>query len=279
MAKKKIKPTPAGILFLSAIAVLVIALITVAIVLISNCNKSGSRNKPTVSPTATIEATEEPSIEPTTAVVTPDPALNPIDPNTTTDPNATTDPDATTDPGNSGDPVINTPPSQATANPSATALDYYTEPTSTMKKNAKDGYVSGDKVNMRKGPGTKYDKVKSDIAKNTKLTLYVEQDGWWFVKCDSKYGYIKNDYVKTGSAPSGATGEVSGTVNASTIALRKDASNSSQCIKEYTKGEAVTIYYKSSDGKWYYVKVKSDGKKGWMYADYVKASGKVGTKS
>ncbi len=275
MAKKKFKPTPAGILFLSAIAVLVIALVTVVIVLISNCNKSGNKkNKPEVSPSATAVVSATPTTEPTSAP-TIDPSLNPID---------TAEPDETPDPNSTNGPIINTPPAGTTADPSASAsaAAYYTEPTSSMKKNAKDGYVNGDKVNMRKGPGTKYDKVKSDLSKGTALTLYVEQDGWWFVKCDGKYGYIKKDYVATGKYSGTATGEVSGTVNVSsgkTIALRKDASSSAQCIKEYKKGEAVTIYYKSKDGKWYYVKVKSDGKKGWMYADYVKANGKVGTKN
>lgn len=274
MAKKKIKPTPAGILFLSAIAVLIIALITVMIVLISNCNKNRSNVKPDASPSATAVVAETPTIAP---VVTPtvDPSLNPID-------NQTPDPDTTTDPNDTTGPVINTPPASGTAEAGATATagaSYYTEPTSSMKNNSQKGYVTGDKVNMRKGPGTNYDKVKSDIAKNTAVTLYVEQNGWWFLKCGDKYGYIKKDYVAKGSAPtSAATGEVTGTVTGSTVALRKDADKSSQCIKEYSKGETVTIYYKSSDGKWYYVKVSSDGKKGWMYAEYVKANGKVGTK-
>ncbi|MBQ6078074.1 MAG: SH3 domain-containing protein [Clostridia bacterium] len=274
MAKKTIKPTPAGILFLSAIAVLVIALITVVIVLVSNCNKNKSPNRPVATPTATIEAEASPSLKPT-EIPTPDPSLNPINP---TD---SENPDETPDPNNSSGPVINTPPADGTANPSATA-GYLTEPTSSMKRNAKDGYVSGDKVNMRKGPGTNYDKVKSDIAKGTEVTMYTEQNGWWFVKCDGKYGYIKKDYVKQGTYSGTTGGEVSGTVNVSAtskIALRKDASKESQCIKEYARGEAVTIYYKSKDGKWYYVKVNSDGKKGWMYAEYVKANGKVGTKN
>ena len=272
MAKKKFKPTPAGILFLSAIAVLIIALITVVIVLISNCNKSGGKsNKPDVSASATAVVSTTPTTKPT-ASPTVEPSLNPIN---------TLNPDDTPDPNTSSGPVINTPPAGTSANPSASAsaLPYYTEPTSSMKKNAKDGYVNGDKVNMRKGPGTKYDKVKSDIAKGTALTLYVEQDGWWFVKCDGKFGYIKKDYVASGKYSGTASGEVSGTVTGSKVALRKDASTSSQCINEYAKGEAVTIYYKSKDGNWYYVKVKSDGKKGWMYASYVKANGKVGTKN
>lgn len=273
MAKKKFKPTPAGILFLSAIAVLVIALITVAIVLISNCNKT-KKVKPNASPSPSIEVSATPTIKPTD-IPTVDPSLNPINPNETPDPNASNDPNS------SAGPVINTPPVDASANPSATALGYYTEPTSSMKKNAQSGYVSHDKVNMRKGPGTKYDKVKSEIPKGTKLTLYVEQDGWWFVQCDKKYGYIKKDYVAKGTYSGTSGGEVSGTVNVSAtnkIALRKEADKGSQCIKEYQRGEAVTIYYKSKDGKWYYVKVNSDGKKGWMYAEYVKANGKVGYK-
>lgn len=275
MAKKKIKPTPAGILFLSAIAVLIIALITVVIVLISNCNKSENNPKrPTPTATAVVEASATPTSLPTD-VPTADPSLNPINPDNTTDPGITPDPNST-----SG-PIINTPPAVETPEPTSTTGGYYTTPTSQMKKNAKDGYVKNDKVNMRKGPGTNYDKVKSNIAKGTKLTLYIEQDGWWFVKCDSKYGYIKKDYVAQGTSPSSATGEVTGTVNVnagSKIALRKSADKDSQCIKEYTRGEALTIYYKSDDGKWYYVKVNSDGKKGWMYASYVKANGKVGTK-
>ncbi len=278
MAKKKIKPTPAGILFLAAIAVLIIALITVMIVLISNCNKNNSsKTKPVASPSATAVVSLIPSAEPTSAP-TVDPSLNPIS-DETPDPNSTTNPDDT-----SG-PVINTPPAAGTtagASASATAASYYTEPTSSMKKNAQNGYVSGDKVNMRKGPGTKYDKVKSDISKGTSVTLYVEQkvgsENWWFLKCGDKYGYIKSDYIAKGSY-STSTGEVTGTVTATKIALRKDAKDSAECITEYYKGESVTIYYKDSTGKWYYVKVKSDGKKGWMYADYVKTSGKVGTKS
>ena len=273
MAKKKFKPTPAGILFLSAIAVLVIALITVVIVLASNCNKSGNKTKPEVSPSATAVVSATPTLQPT-ATPTVDPSLNPINPDETPDPNGSPEANA------SGGPVINTPPAgTASASASASAAAYYTEPTTAMKNNAQKGYVSKDKVNMRKGPDTKYDKVKSEIPKGTALTLYVEQNGWWFVKCDGKYGYIKKDYVEKGTYSGEATGEVSGTVTGTTVALRKDASKTAQCINEYKKGEAVTIYYKSKDGNWYYVKVKSDGKKGWMYASYVKANGKVGTKN
>lgn len=277
---KRIKPTPAGILFLSAIAVLIIALITVVIVLAVSCKSDPSKSKPsdTTAPAAsdTPEASETPvqTVEPSA-----DPSLNPLD---TPDPNSTVDPNNTADPASTdGTIVVNTPQAGGTADPSASATaaaSYYTEPTSSMKNNAKKGYVSGDKVNMRKGPGTKYDKVKSEIAKGTSVTLYVEQEGWWFLKCGDKYGYIKKDYVAQGEYSGSATGEAEGKVIATSVALRKDASMTSQCIKEYSKDEKLTIFYKSKDGKWYYVKT-SEGKKGWMYAEYVKVTaGKVGTK-
>ena len=109
----------------------------------------------------------------------------------------------------------------------------------------------------------------------------MEQDGWWFLKCGDKFGYIRKDLVTKGTAPStpaSTSSEATGKVIASKIALRKEASDKSECIKEYEKDEVLTVYsYKkdSSGRKWYYVKT-SDGKKGYMFAEYVKiTNGKV----
>ena len=272
MAKYKFKPTPAGILFLAAIAVLVIALITVVIVLAVNCKSGSSGTKPTAT-TTSAPATEEPSASPAetpSIITTVDPSLNPLD--TTPDPGATE--------GTSTDnPVVVNTPGSATTSASATAgTTYPTSPTSEMKSNAQKGHVTADDVNMRKGPSKDYNSIKK-VSKNTNVTLYKEYSGWWFLKCGSDYGYIKSDYIAKGEASGTSTGDVAGTVNGSTVALRKGAAKTYECIKEYAKGEAVTIHYKSADGEWYYVTVKSDGKKGWMSASLVKASGKVGTKS
>ena len=272
MAKYKFKPTPAGILFLAAIAVLVIALITVVIVLAVNCNSDPSKTKPDAT-TSSAPETEEPSASPAetpSIITTVDPSLNPLD--------TTPDPGATEGTSTDNPVVVNTPGSAASASASASAASYPTSPTSDMKNNAQKGHVTADDVNMRKGPSKDYNSIKK-VSKNTNVTLYKEYSGWWFLKCGSDYGYIKSDYIAKGEAAGTTTGDVSGTVNGSTVALRKGAAKTYECIKEYTKGETVTIHYKSADGKWYYVTVKSDGKKGWMYAEYVKASGKVGTKS
>ena len=88
MAKKlKFKPTPAGILFLSAIGVLLIAIIILTIVGVSRCKKNDTRINPVTSaePVESLEPVE--SVEPseTPAAVNPD---------TSTEPEETTDPDA-----------------------------------------------------------------------------------------------------------------------------------------------------------------------------------------
>ena len=284
-------------MFLSAIAVLLIAIIILAVLAIKNCSScSTNRTTPedpdpsTVASADPIDSTE-PSLGPvdsTQPAGSSDPSATPgdIDPDNT----ANADPSATDQSGSSVPPVVvNTPsggtdaPASGSASPTAApGPTYYTKPTSEMKRNAQKGYVSHDKVNMRKEPNANATLVKEKLPKNTELTLYVEQEGWWFVKCGDKYGYIKKDYVAKGSAPSTpASTEASGKVIASTIALRKDADKGSMCIKQYTNGESLTIYYfkKDSSGrKWYYVKT-SDGKTGYMFAEYVKVtSGKVSEK-
>ncbi len=163
----------------------------------------------------------------------------------------------------------------------------YTSPTSTQKKNAKSGYVNADKVNMRTGPGTKYKTVGSKIEENTVVTLYELQDGWWFLKCGSHYGYVKADYVTQGKPKATPATEAEGdgkafdgTVNTRSIAaLRKEADTESKCLKELSNGTKLSVHYKTKgkdDKTWYYVSVGKT--KGYIRSDMVKVSGKVPSK-
>lgn len=172
-----------------------------------------------------------------------------------------------------------------TASPTP-GLTVYTKPTKEHTKNAKAGYVAKDKVNMRAGPGTQYSLVQKDLAQYTAVTLYEQQNGWWFLKCGNKYGYIRSDMVAQGSAPKtpqpqkDASTSYEGTVTTqSNAVLRKEADKSSKYITEYTDGQKLTVYYKTkgADGKtWYYV---SDGKhKGYIRSDLIKTSNKVPSK-
>lgn len=315
MAKKRIKLSPAGILFLIAIAVLVIALVAVVVVLMTTCGSEREANRSNTSASASPSATDDlPVFDPNALQNSPgatdDPNAN-AEPNTepggTDDPNANAEPNepvipSTTDNSITGltaietpDPnanvVVNTPAAAATsASPSATTK-VYKSPTSKQKKAAKSGYIYKDKVNMRKGPGKNYDIVKKELSKNTTVTLYELQDGWWFLKCGSSYGYIKKDYIKEGkpastpkpTATPKSTAEsktYEGTIKTNSVAaLRKSASKSSTCLEELKNGTKVTVYYKTKDkdgNLWYYVKYGS--KKGYVKGALVSTSKKVPTK-
>ena len=199
---------------------------------------------------------------------------------------------ATDDPTDVGGDDVDPDDATATATPASTML-VYTKPTNAQKKNAKKGYVKADKVNMRSGPGTNYSTVGKKIDENTTALLYELQNGWWFLKCENRYGYIKADYIAQGkpkatpkptrtAAPTGIDGgkAFTGTVITQSIAaLRKSADSDSKCLKELKSGASLTVYYKvkGKDGRnWYYV---SSGKtKGYVRSDLVKTSGKVPSK-
>lgn len=274
MSKRKLKLSVSGILFLIAIVLLLGAMIAVAVVLSSNCAaKNPDRNASVPSEAPSAVATEQaavttaaPTKEPTSA-----PSLDPIEPVTTE---------------TSGTIVIAPTPSSAAANPTSTAK-IYTKPSSAQKKAAKNGYIYKDKVNMRKGPGTNYDLVKKDIAKNTPVTLYELQGDWWFLKCGDKYGYIRKDMIKTGSAPtSKATatpkakttatpppGTFIGTVRTnSVVAFRESPSTvGSKVIRELKNNDKVIVYYKTvgnGNKEWYYCEY--NGRKGYIWADFLK---------
>lgn len=286
MAIKRIKLTPAGILFLIAIGVLLIALISVIIVLSTTC--SGERDANRANPSETLSAEPSEEATPDSALAetaapdedTPEPLASEETPGPSgLDPLSTSE---STD--SSGGIVITTPDVTPATSPSSTEK-IYTSPTSAQKKNAKDGYLVKDSVNMRKGPGTNYSVVKKGLSKNTSVTLYELQGDWWFVKCNNTYGYIRKDMIKEGKlstakATEKASGTYEGTIKVNSVAaLRKSADKSSKCLKELKNGAKVTVYYKVKDKSgnyWYYV---ASGKtKGYVKASLVSTSSKVPTK-
>lgn len=284
MAIKKIKLTPAGILFLIAIGVLLIALISVIVVLSTTCGGEREANRanqveisseePTADPTPEITPDNMPASpendtpDPDNSDMTPGPSdLNPIETPEGTD--------------SSGGIIVTTPDVTPTPSPSSTEK-IYTSPTSAQKKNAKDGYLVKDSVNMRKGPGTSYSIVKKGISKNTTVTLYELQGDWWFLKCNNSYGYIRKDMIKEGKLATAKadSSTYEGTIKVNSVAaLRKSADKSSKCLKELKNGAKVTVYYKVKDKSgnfWYYV---ASGKtKGYVKATLVSTSNKVPTK-
>lgn len=285
MAKKK-KINPAGILFLAAIAVLIIALVAVIIVLCVTC---GGNENEVVEEQPSSSADPITTNDPITEQTTPD-ISGLLNPGSTDDPDigtGTASPGTTDGTGNGTeggeDIVINTPAAGTESTPDPNS-SIYTEPTREMRNNAKQGHVKKDGVRMRKGPGTSHEVIIESIPVGTSVTLYVEQDGWYFLKCDSKYGYIRSDMLGTGEwqDPDKPSDAIEGVVGGNSIAaLRKEPKRGATCIADYEKGTKLYIFHKvkDSDGDWwYYVQIVGTKTKGYIFGELVDPKGSVPAK-
>lgn len=119
------------------------------------------------------------------------------------------------------------------------------------------GVVNIGSLNVRTGPGTKYAKV-TYVTEGQRLPYYQKSGSWvrlekGWVSCSSEYFNIENGGVSAGSK---------GTITASELNIRKDASKTSDKVGTYKKGDAVEIL--EVKGNW----GKTD--KGWISLTYVK---------
>lgn len=57
-----------------------------------------------------------------------------------------------------------------------------------------NGYVSGDKVNFRKGPSTDSERYKL-LSKNTRITILGYEGEWTKIKTNNVVGYVYSDYI------------------------------------------------------------------------------------
>lgn len=166
-------------------------------------------------------------------------------------------------------------PATPTPKPTPTATPRV--PTSKEKKNAKVGMLTGDGVNLRKGPGTNFERLGS-YKKGATMLVYAKDGDFYFVKMDKddKIGFMSTKYVTTDVAPEvtdaeAPAGSVSGSVRASKVALRSEADKTSTAITQLARGDQVFVFKKSGD--FYYVQVASSGKKGYAFAEFISLSG------
>ena len=129
------------------------------------------------------------------------------------------------------------------------------------------GVIAGDVVNVRKGPGTGYDRVET-LAKGKRVTILDEENGWYKVSWNNSTGYVKMDYVSADS--NSASAAQSETANAtvtggSAINVRKGPGTGYDRVETLAKGKRVAIL--ETSGKWY--KISFDGKTGYIYSDYL----------
>lgn len=170
--------------------------------------------------------------------------------------------------------ATSTPKPAATATPSSSIR----KPTSSEKKSAQAGYLSGEGINLRVGPSTDYMSLGKYVKGDT-LIVYATDGDFYFVKMDSDdaIGFMSKKFITVGTVtkiPENVpTDAIPGVVSASKIALRTGPSKTDTAVAEAPRGEALYIYYQTGD--FYYVEIAANGKKGFAYASYVTANGTV----
>lgn len=123
-------------------------------------------------------------------------------------------------------------------------------------------------LNMRTGPGTHYDVIKS-LPHGTHVTKVKRHGGWVKVHLASGHaGWVAAQYLK--KAHGGGGGYAVWAVVQSydgCLNLRTGPGNGYQIIKVMNNGEKVEIL--ASSGKWRKVRHKRSGKVGWAHGAYL----------
>ena len=122
------------------------------------------------------------------------------------------------------------------------------------------------KLNVRKGPGTKYAKMGT-LSKGAKVEVINKlPSGWYKIKYKGTYGYVLGKYIKLNTPQQDekviATGQTTAQLNVRTGASTKYAK-----IGSLSKGAKVEVVSKLSN-VWY--KIKYNGSYGYVSGSYVK---------
>lgn len=230
--------------------------------------------QPTPAPTETPIVVQDPTPAPTEEpVVEPIPTQEP-----TPEPTPTPTPEPTAEPE---DPiVIITPPT-----PSTTPT-----PTPNAAPEGKEGYIDGDYVRFRSGPGTNYS-ILDTYNRGKELIITGEEKGWTACYIDGQNGYVYSQYVKekgsetetpdpepstepspaptptpapTTAPETPAEGEP-GYITGNNVRFRSGPSNTSEILGEFFYGNAVTITGEVNG----WTAVIYNGQSGYVYSQYV----------
>ena len=142
-----------------------------------------------------------------------------------------------------------------------------------------EGYINGDYVRFRTGPGTTYS-IISSYNRNQSVTVKGSSGDWYLAVINGQEGYVYSSYVtvketsaqsSSGDSADTAAAQVTqtesktGYIKGTTVRFRAGASLNSNIIGEYNTGTEVTITGTSGD----WTQVTIDGKSGYVYSAYV----------
>ena len=123
--------------------------------------------------------------------------------------------------------------------------------------------ITEDSLNVRKGPGTSYDKVTT-VSKGQVYTIVLEQDGWGLLKAyeTNKDGWIKLSYTEKKFQSYIVT------IDTTTLNIRKGPGTSYDKVGTAKQGDVVTIV--AEQNGWGLLKAYEKNRDGWVSLDYVK---------
>ena len=140
----------------------------------------------------------------------------------------------------------------------------------------KAGYISGNLVNFRTGPGTGY-RVIDKLEKGTKLYVLGVGIDWYHVQVESTgiSGYVYGKYVTlknpiTPPTPKPTTLPETGQrgyINAGSVNIRKGPSSDHDSIGVLKENEPVS--FEGASGSWFKVSALYARLVGWVYAKYI----------
>lgn len=157
----------------------------------------------------------------TTVTTTPAPETTTTAPETTTTVTTTTPPPTTT-----------------------TVTTTEKKPEYTEEEIEKVTFYLTTNVNLRKGPGTSFDKITT-LKKDTAVTAFAKvSNGWYKVKFGDMTGYIIDDYLtKTKPVTTTTTTTTTTTKPADTAAPDEEGTPSTEPVVSYTEEELEMFYY------------------------------------
>lgn len=69
------------------------------------------------------------------------------------------------------------------------------KPETAVQETSKQGIITGGTINVRKGPGTEYDRI-TQVATGKVVTILGTENGWYHIQFGSTTGYVLGDYLR-----------------------------------------------------------------------------------
>ncbi|WP_160721905.1 SH3 domain-containing protein [Bacillus sp. USDA818B3_A] len=130
-----------------------------------------------------------------------------------------------------------------------------------------------DQLRIRSGPGTSFPIVGS-LNQGQEVTILDQNENWYKITSDFGEGWVLREFLQVQSGENYSDSSNStemGTVNADTINIREEASETSPILGKLTNGTDVTIV--SKENNW--LEIRYSDLSGWVKAEFIDTQSKT----